>query len=156
MGRHRSSGVLVLALTLTSGNAAKYFSATVGLVVSMVTITCVLIFPAVIRLRYKYPDIRRPYRIPGGTAGLWAAGILTTVWAAFTTIAIIYPGIGTSDPDSSLPSGFGGERTQYSLSQVIPLAVMIIIGLGLYALGRRTKSEEPAASPPVAGERPAR
>jgi amino acid transporter len=151
-----SSGVLVLALTLTSGNAAKYFSATLGLVISMVTITYVLIFPAVIRLRYKYPDLPRPYRIPGGTAGLWVAGILTTAWAAFTTLAIIYPGIGTAHPDSSLPSGFSGERVQYTLSQVIPLAVMILIGLGLYALGGRTRSQEPAPSAPAVSRRPAR
>ena len=136
-----SSGVLVLALALTSGNAAKYFSATLGLVISMVTFTYVLIFPAVIRLRYKYPNIDRPYRIPGGTVGLWVAGILTTAWAAFTTIAVIYPGIGTASPDNSLPSGFTGERTQYTLSQVIPLGVMILIGLLFYALGRRTRQQ---------------
>jgi glutamate:GABA antiporter len=136
-----SSGVLILALTLTSGNAAKYFSATLGLVISMVTFTYVLIFPAVIRLRYKYPDIERPYRIPGGVIGLWVAGILTTAWAAFTTLAVIYPGLGTAVPDASLPSGFAGERTQYTLSQVIPLAVMILIGLAFYALGRRTRQQ---------------
>jgi amino acid transporter len=149
-----SSGVLVLALTLTSGNAAKYFSATLGVVISMVTIVYVLIFPAVIRLRYKYPDVPRPYRIPGGTAGLWIAGILTTAWAALTTVAIIYPGIGTSNPDSSLPSGFEGERLQYTLSQVIPLAVMILLGLILYALGRRTRQQpvpEFAAATAAAG-----
>jgi glutamate:GABA antiporter len=146
-----ASGVLVLSLTLTSGNAAKYFSATLGLVISMVTITYVLIFPSVIKLRYKYPNIPRPYRIPGGTAGLWVAGILTTLWAAFTTVAIIWPGIGTSDPNSSLPSGFAGERMQYTLSQVIPLGVMILIGLAFYALGRRTRQQTvQVAGAPVA------
>jgi glutamate:GABA antiporter len=149
-----SSGVLVLALTLTNGNAAKYFSATLGVVISMVTIVYVLIFPAVIKLRYKYPDVPRPYRIPGGTAGLWVAGILTTAWAALTTVAIIWPGIGTSNPDASLPSGFEGERLQYTLSQVIPLAVMIALGLLLYALGRRTRQQpgpELAAATAAAG-----
>jgi hypothetical protein len=35
---------------------------------------------------------------------------------------------------------------QYTLSQVIPLGVMILIGLLLYALGRRTRQQEvPAA-----------
>jgi amino acid transporter len=147
-----SSGVLVLALTLTSGNAAKYFSATLGVVISMVTIVYVLIFPAVIRLRYKYPDVPRPYRIPGGTAGLWIAAVLTTAWAALTTVAIVYPGIGTSNPNASLPSGFEGERLQYTLSQVIPLVVMILLGLLLYALGRRTRQQpELAAATAAAG-----
>lgn len=138
-----STGVLVLALTLTSGNTAKYFSATLGLVISMVTITYVLIFPAVIKLRYSYPDVPRPYRIPGGKTGLWAVGILTTAWAAFTTLAIIYPGIGTASPNSSLPSGFAGQRLQYELSQLVPLGAMVLIGLLFYALGRRTRQESP-------------
>jgi glutamate:GABA antiporter len=83
-------------------------------------------------------------------------GILTTSWAAFTTVAIIYPGIGTADPDSSLPSGFAGEGLQYTLSQVIPLVAMVHIGLGLYALSRRTRSQESPSSEAAVGERPAR
>ena len=142
--------VLVLSLTLTSGNASKYFSVTLGLVISMVTITYVLIFPSVIRLRYKYPNVERPYRIPGGTVGLWIVGILTTAWAAFTTIAIIYPGIGTAHPDDSLPSGFAGQRLQYELSQLIPLGVMVLIGLLFYALGRRTRLEAAQVEAPEA------
>jgi amino acid transporter len=136
-----STIVLVLTLTLTSGNAAKYFSATLGVVISMVTIVYVLIFPAVIKLRYSHPDVPRPYLIPGGKVGLWTAGILTTAWAAFTTIAIIYPGIGTAHPDDSLPEGFAGQRLQYTLSQVIPLVVMVLIGLLFYALGAPTRRQ---------------
>jgi glutamate:GABA antiporter len=150
-----ATGVLILTLTLTSGNAAKYFSTTLGLVISMVTITYVLIFPAVIRLRYKYPDVARPYRIPGGTVGLWVVGILTTAWAAFTTLAVLYPGIGTSDPDSSLPDGFTGQRGQYELSQLVPLGVMIVIGLIFYALGRRTRMQtEPGTGSPIVSAKP--
>ena len=137
--------VLVLSLELTSGNTAKYFSATLGLVISMVTFTYVLIFPAVIKLRYSHPNVQRPYRIPGGMAVVWICGIVAAAWCLLTTIAIIYPGIGTSHPDASLPEGFGGQRLQYTLSQVIPLAVMIAIGLLFYALGARTRRQTVAA-----------
>ena len=152
-----STIVLVLALELTSGNAAKYFSTTLGLVISMVTITYVLIFPAVIKLRYSHPEVRRPYRIPGGTAGLWVAGILTTAWAAFTTVAIIYPGIGTAHPDAALTSlGFtAGERLQYTLSQVIPLGVMIVIGLLFYVSGASTRRQAAPADAAPADAAPA-
>jgi hypothetical protein len=34
---------------------------------------------------------------------------------------------------------FTGQRLQYELSQLIPLAVMVLIGLLFYALGRRTR-----------------
>jgi glutamate:GABA antiporter len=147
-----STIVLILALTLTSGNAAKYFSATLGVVISMVTVTYVLIFPAVIKLRYSHPDVPRPYLIPGGKVGLWTAGILTTAWALFTTIAIIYPGIGTAHPNDSLPSGFAGERLQYTLSQVIPLVVMVLIGLLFYALGAPTRREAAARADAISAE----
>ena len=152
-----STIVLVLTLTLTSGNTAKYFSATLGVVISMVTIVYLLIFPAVIKLRYSHPDVPRPYRIPWGKFGLWTAGILTTAWCALTTIAIIYPGIGTAHPDDSLPSGFEHQRLEYTLSQVIPLVVMIGIGLLFYALGaptRRQARADAASSQVVPDEAP--
>jgi amino acid transporter len=152
-----STIVLVLTLTLTSGNTAKYFSATLGVVISMVTIVYLLIFPAVIKLRYSHPDVPRPYRIPWGKFGLWTAGILTTAWCALTTIAIIYPGIGTAHPDDSLPEGFEHQRLEYTLSQVIPLVVMIGIGLLFYALGaptRRQARADAASSQVVPDEAP--
>jgi hypothetical protein len=80
---------------------------------------------------------------------------LTTAWCALTTIAIIYPGIGTAHPDDSLPEGFEHQRLEYTLSQVIPLVVMILIGLLFYALGaptRRQAARDAAASQAVAGE----
>ena len=152
-----STIVLVLTLTLTSGNTAKYFSATLGVVISMVTIVYLLIFPAVIKLRYSHPDVPRPYRIPWGKFGLWTAGILTTAWCVLTTIAIIYPGIGTAHPDDSLPEGFEHQRLEYTLSQVIPLVVMIGIGLLFYALGaptRRQARADAASSQVVPDEAP--
>ena len=88
----------------------------------------------------------RPYRIPGGTVGLWVVGILTTAWAALTTIAIIYPGIGTAHPDASLPTAFAGERLQYTLSQVIPLGAMVLIGLAFWALGAPTRRQAALAA----------
>ena len=152
-----STIVLILTLQLTSGNTAKYFSATLGVVISMVTMVYLLIFPSVIKLRYSHPDVPRPYRIPWGKFGLWTAGILTTAWCALTTIAIIYPGIGTAHPDDSLPEGFEHQRLEYTLSQVIPLVVMIGIGLLFYALGaptRRQARADAASSEAVPGEAP--
>jgi len=150
-----STIVLILTLQLTSGNTAKYFSATLGVVISMVTMVYLLIFPSVIKLRYSHPDVPRPYRIPFGKVGLWTAGILTTAWCALTTIAIIYPGIGTAHPDDSLPEGFEHQRLEYTLSQVIPLLVMILIGLLFYALGAKTRRQtarDAVSSQAVAGE----
>jgi hypothetical protein len=65
--------------------------------------------------------------------------------------------------DSSLPDEFAGQRFQYEVSQLVPLALFIGIGVLFYALGTPTRrrqvdisllDEQPitpaaSASPPV-------
>jgi glutamate:GABA antiporter len=46
------------------------------LTAQIIIIMYALIFAAVLRLRYTHPDVPRPYRIPGGVAGVWiTAGV---------------------------------------------------------------------------------
>ena len=45
-----------------------------------------LMFAAAIKLRYKRPDIERPYKIPGGKCGIWVVsgiGILSSIMTMF-------------------------------------------------------------------------
>jgi amino acid transporter len=138
-----STIVMVLAFQLT-GNADKYFTAVLGLAISTTTIAYLFVFPAVIKLRYSHPHVHRPYRVPGGSLGVWLAGGLCTFWAALATLALLYPGFGTSDPDSSLPDGWAGQRGSYELSQFIPLLVLIGLGFVFYALGAPTRRQQAA------------
>jgi amino acid transporter len=144
-----SSIVMVLAFQLT-GNADKYFTAVLGLAISTTTVSYLLVFPALIKLRYTHARVPRPYRVPFGNAGAWACSVLCTGWAALATVALLYPGFGTSSPDSSLPEGW--TRGSYELSQFVPLAVLIVIGLAFYAAGaptRRQLAVLPIADPRV-------
>jgi len=66
------------------------------------------------------------------------------------TVALLYPGFGTSNPDASLPDGWAGQRGAYEASQFIPLAVLIAIGILFYAMGAPTRAktaEVPIADP---------
>ena len=67
-----STIVMVLAFQLTTGNSAKYFTVVLSLAISTTTISYLLVFPTLIRLRYTHPHVPRPYRVPGGMAGAWA------------------------------------------------------------------------------------
>jgi amino acid transporter len=137
-----STIVMVLAFQLTSGNAGKYFTVVLSLAISTTTIAYTMIFPALIKLRYSHPHVPRPYKIPGGMAGAWIVTILTTGWAMLATIALLYPGFGTSDPDSSLPEGFEGQRGAFEASQFIPLAILIGLGLIFYWMGAPTRAKQ--------------
>jgi len=131
---------MVLAFALTSGNAGKYFSAVLAITISTTAVAYCAIFPSLIRLRYTHPDVPRPFRVPGGIAGAWLAGGLATAWAVFTAIMLIWPGLGSADPDASLPTGFAGQRLQFELSQIVPLVVIVALGVGFYVLGAPTRA----------------
>jgi len=50
-----------------------------------------LLFIAAIRLRYKYPDMKRPFRIVGGNVGMWIVGIIGLLASAFTFAVGLLP-----------------------------------------------------------------
>jgi amino acid transporter len=140
--------VLLLAVELTNGNTAKYFTAVLGLAISTTTISYLGIFPALAILRYKFPHLHRSYAAPGGRAGTVVISALTTAWALVATVGLLWPGALSALPfvgdaaDASLPSGFEHDRTGYELSQIVPLIVMIGLGLLFYALGTKTRRSQ--------------
>jgi amino acid transporter len=60
---------------------------------------CVM-FSAAIRLRYKEPNVHRPYRVPGGNVGMWiVSGVgLITLAACFFIAFIPPPGLSMMSP----------------------------------------------------------
>jgi amino acid transporter len=149
-----ATAVMVLAFAVTGGNALKYFTVVLGLVISTTTISYIVIFPALIRLRMSHPHVNRPYRVPGGMAMVWIVSGLCTFWAVVASIVLIYPGFGTNwfgqhgDPDSSLPTGF--TRGQFETSQIIPLVILLVIGILFYVAGAPTRRR--AVTVPLAQE----
>jgi glutamate:GABA antiporter len=132
--------LMIAALTLTSGNAGKYFSVVLGLAISTTTISYIAIFPALIVLRYKFPNLPRPYKVPGGMAGVWIVGLVSEFWAIVATVFLLWPGLLTAHPDASLPPNF--TRMQYEVSQIIPLIVLFAVGFIFYLIGSPTRQQQ--------------
>lgn len=137
-----STVLMIAAFKLTSGSNAKYFSAALSLAISTTTISYLAIFVTLYALRRKFPNVHRPYRVPGGDTGALIVTVLTFGWAALATAALLWPGLGQAHPDASLPSGFAGQRLQFELSQFIPLAVFLALGVVFYVLGAPTRRRE--------------
>jgi hypothetical protein len=64
------------------------------------------------------------------------------------TVVLIWPGFGVTwfgaggDPNANLDAlGFSHQRAQYELSQLVPLAVIIVIGIVFYLLGSKTRQQ---------------
>ncbi len=83
----------------------------------------ILMFAAGIKLRYKYPDVKRAYRIPGGNIGMWIFGGLGVLAMVFVIVISMFP-----------PSKLAvGSPLFYVLFQLIGLIVFLIIPIIIYA-----------------------
>jgi glutamate:GABA antiporter len=136
-----ASVMFIGAFELTSGNSAKYFTVALGLAISTTTISYLFIFPALYILRRTHPHVPRPFKIPGGDGVAFVVSLLTTLWALLATVSLLWPGF-LADWNKSLPEGFENQRMNYELSQFIPLAVFIAIGIGFYIAGTPTRRQE--------------
>ena len=131
--------VVIAALTITSGDAQKYFAAALGLAISTTAISYLAIFPALWKLRLSHPHVPRPYKVPFGMAGVIVITIVTTAFALLATAGLLFPGIGTDSPDASLPAGF--DRITYEMTQFVPLLLFFALGVVFYILGGKTRRD---------------
>jgi len=138
--------VVVLAHQITSGNAAKYFDAVLGVTISTTLISYLLIYPALWKLRRSHPAVRRPFRMP-------AYRVLTVILMVLVAVATVatVPGLGSSWFGSDfIPSGWTyAERFSYLWTELIPVLVFAAIGVLFWWLGRRTRTGAGAARQPL-------
>ena len=69
-----STVFMISAQLLNSGSNANTFVVVLYMATSTGLLSYILIFPALIKLRYSHGDVARPYRIPFGMAGVWICG----------------------------------------------------------------------------------
>lgn len=67
--------VLALGYLLLPTVVASYWALT-ALTAILALLMYTLMFMAAIRLRYKHPQVERPYRIPGGKLGMWLTALI--------------------------------------------------------------------------------
>jgi amino acid transporter len=92
------------------------------------------VFASVIRLRYTRPDVARPYRIPGGPAGVWLVGGVGLLGCVFSfLLGFVPPG--------QLATG---DTTTYVL--LLALAT-VVLSLPPFVFALLTSRRRPAVAP---------
>ena len=137
-----STIVFLAAVRIGEGSAANAFNVMIGIVLLFTTISYIVIFPAFIKLRRSHPNTHRPYRVPGGMAGVWICGLLTTFWAVLASISGIFPGFlaeGELLSDSWLPEGV--TRAQYTTYAFVAIGITLAVGIIFYIVGGKTRRE---------------
>ncbi len=83
------SAISLLYVILPSVNQAYWIMS--AMTVELLCIMYVLIFAALIKLRYSKPDQPRPFTIPGGMAGIWIVGGLGGIGVVFAFVVGLFP-----------------------------------------------------------------
>jgi amino acid transporter len=123
-----AAAISISAFAPSGSNIQTLFGLVLGFTVSTTTLSYLFIFPAYLILRYKFPDIHRPYKVPGGMIGAWIVTILPLAYAALASFFILWPA-------ASTVSGAGVSRLSYELSQLIPLGIIVLLTIVFYVWG---------------------
>lgn len=141
-----SSGVVasvmcVVVFTATHGSLHNFFSVMLALTISSTAVGYIGIFPALLILRRRYPGAPRPYRVPGGTVGAWAAVIISEAFVLITAITLLWPGVINAifGQSYSVETSYGVSRAFFEEVTLGSLAVIIGLGLVFWQLGERKR-----------------
>jgi amino acid transporter len=140
-----ASIVVVLAHQISSGDAAKYFNAVLGVTISTTLISYLLIYPALWKLRRSHPGTPRPFKMPAYRP----LTVILMILVAIASVQLIAPGLGSSwfGADFIPENWTYAERYTYLWTELIPVLVFIAVGVLFWWLGRRTRAQAVEAAP---------
>src|SRR6267143_1727177 len=124
---------MFITFFVTGGGLHGYFAAVLGLVISTTTFSYILIFPALITLRRKYPDVKRPFVVPGGSAGAWICVVLTMFWVVAATIFSLWPNLFTSAWSGNAA---GVDRTTVEVYTFVTVAFLVVVAIVFWGVVR--------------------
>ena len=101
-----------------------------ALAVQLYLIMYLLMFSAAIRLRYKHPDINRPYSLPGGKIGMW---IISGVGFVASALVILF---GFIPPETVRAKGTG-SIAEYVAFLVVGIVVFVAIPFIFYHMSKK-------------------
>lgn len=119
----------VIVSSFGSGNVTTLFALVFGFVISTTTISYLFIFPSYFVLKLKYPNVHRPFTVPGGIVGAAIVSLLAFGYALIATIFILWP------TDQTIANS-GVDRTTYELTQFIPLGIIFLLTAVFYVWGQ--------------------
>jgi amino acid transporter len=121
--------------------------------ISTTLLSYLFVFPAVLKLRYAFPHVRRPYVVPFGKAALWTGAMLTTIWIALGSFEAVFPGV--LEPIFGVDYGsfvdaWGVSRAKFEALTLGTLGVIMALALTGYWAAERVRRQTAEAPLEVA------
>ena len=82
---------IISLIYLVEPTVSSAFFLLTDLTVILYLIMYILLFTAAIRLRYKHPEVKRVYQVPGGNFGMWLVAGIGILGASFAIFVGFFP-----------------------------------------------------------------
>jgi amino acid transporter len=134
---------MVAAVRLLSSSEADTFSVVLYMAISTTLVSYILIFPALIKLRYSHASVPRVFSVPGGKGGLWTVGLLCTAWTLMGSWVAIFPDTleYVFGADYNFAGYWGVSRLRFEVFTLGTLAVVIAFAVVGYLAGRSVREQ---------------
>jgi amino acid transporter len=144
-----SSGIIgslftIAAMLIVHGSAAAAFAVVLNTAVSTLMISYLLIVPAIIVLRLKYPDRHRPYQVPGGTIGFFLMGGVVFLFIVAGSISAVAPSLltGLFKVPYSFAATWGVSESRFELFTLGTVAAVLLLGVVGYLSAGKVRADE--------------
>ena len=143
----------VSAVAFFDSGANATFQVVLDIAISTTLLSYILIFPAILKLRYTHADVHRPYAFPFGAAGVWIGTIVVTFFVLIGSWVAVFPDtiekvIGVDY--GSFKAAWGVSRLKFEAYTLGTLAIIVLIGVAGYIGGtavRRNSATTPVQLP---------
>lgn len=137
--------VFLLVAMQVTGSSASIFGVVLSISISTFLLSYVIAIPAVVRLRTRFPDVPRPFRVPVGNAGFRALGGLCLAWVLLGSWVAVFPG--TLERLFGLDYDFievwGVSQAAFEVFTLGTLAVLGLLGAVGYLRAKPVRAERP-------------
>jgi amino acid transporter len=137
-----ASAFCIAAIAFFDGGANSTFQVVLDIAISTTLISYVLIFPAILKLRYSHPDVERPYVFPFGMAGVWVGTTIVTFFVVLGSWVAVFPdtiekALGVDY--GSFKDAWGVSRLKFEAYTLGTLGVIVLVGVIGYISGAPTR-----------------
>ena len=137
--------VFCLVAMQVSGSAASVFGVVLSISISTFLLSYVIAIPAAVRLRTRFPDVPRPFRVPIGDTGFRILGGLCFAWVALGSWVAVFPGTleRLFGLDYDFGETWGVSQSAFEVFTLGTLAVLGVLGAVGYLRARPVRAERP-------------
>ncbi len=133
--------LFMLAAMQLSGTSSALFGVVLSIAISTFLLSYLFAIPAAVKLRSKYPQVDRPFKVPVSDTGFRILGYICFAWILIGSWVAIFPG--TLDVLFGLPYDFeatwGVPQFTFEAFALGTLGCILALGLVGYARGKKVR-----------------